>query len=297
MIPFPDISPELFSFSLGSIELALRWYSLSYIFGFMIALYLMRNVVSKTFLWKDKSPKMELAQVDTMLTYLIFGVIIGGRLGYVFFYNLDFYLSEPVAVFRLWDGGMSFHGGFLGVVFAVFIFCIRNGLPVLSIADLVAFASPPGLFLGRCANFINNELWGRPTSAPWGVIFPGDVAQNCPEYDGLCARHPTQIYEAGLEGFALFLILYFLVRLGYLKRPGFITGVFGFFYGLSRFIVEFYRVPDPQFFSSDNPFGFAYSIGGFGVTMGQALSLPMIAVGLLLVIIGSGSNHKTGHNL
>ena len=172
MIPFPDINPELFSVSLGPFELALRWYSLSYIFGFVIALYLMRHVVNETYLWRDKSPNLKLAQVDTMLTYLIFGVIIGGRLGYVFFYNFDFYLSEPLAVFRLWDGGMSFHGGFLGVVFSVLLFCIRNGLQVLSIADLVAFASPRGLFLGRCANFINNELWGRPTSVSWGVIFP-----------------------------------------------------------------------------------------------------------------------------
>lgn len=297
MIHFPEVSPEIFSISVGSIELALRWYSVSYILGFVIALYLMRYSVDKPNIWVNKLPPVQIAQIDSLLTYLIFGVIVGGRLGYVLFYNVEYYITEPLAIIRLWDGGMSFHGGFLGVILSVFVFCRKNRVPVWSVADIVAFASPPGLFLGRCANFINNELWGRPTSVRWGVIFPGDLAQNCPAYIGPCARHPTQLYEAGLEGFVLFLILFSLVRYGFLKMPGLITGTFALFYGLSRFLVEFYRVPDPQFFSLDNPYGFAFKFGSFGVTMGQTLSLPMIAIGVLLIFRGIILRDKAGHSL
>jgi phosphatidylglycerol:prolipoprotein diacylglycerol transferase len=185
-------------------------------------------------------------------------------------------------IVRIWDGGMSFHGGFLGVALAVIIYCYANSIPLWSGADLIALSSPPGLFLGRVANFINAELWGKPTTAPWGVVFPGERAQNCSDVIGICARHPTQLYEALLEGFFLFLILLILSGFGGLKRPGLVTGAFLVFYGSSRFFIEYFRVPDPQFFSYSNPYGFAVHIGDYGITMGQLLSLPMIFIGLFL---------------
>ena len=166
---------------------------------------------------------IEQNQADTLLTYLILGVIVGGRLGYVVFYNLDYYISNPFDVFRIWDGGMAFHGGFIGVVIAVCLYSRFNMLSIWSVADLVAVASPPGLFLGRIANFINAELWGRPTDVPWGVIFSW---RSCPRlwgYCGFCARHPSQIYEALMEGLLLFLILILMSIFGALKRPGLIT--------------------------------------------------------------------------
>jgi len=227
---------------------------------------------------------MEVDQADTLLTYLILGVIVGGRLGYVIFYNLNYYLEYPSDIIRLWDGGMAFHGGFVGVVLAVMLYCRINSIPLWSAADLIAVASPPGLFFGRLANFINAELWGRPTQVPWGVIFPGERAQDCKGILGECARHPSQLYEAGLEGLLLFLLLLVVAFWGGLRRPGFLTGIFGLGYGLSRFVVEYFRVPDPQFFSNTNPFGFAVRIGDYGVTMGQTLSLPMIALGLALIV-------------
>ena len=284
MVPFPDISPEIFSFHLFGINFALRWYALSYIAGFILALQIMKFTIRRSKLWADNEPPLEAEQADSFLTYLILGVIIGGRLGYVLFYNLGYYLQNPMDIIRVWDGGMAFHGGFIGVVVAVFIYCRSNSISLWSGADLIAMSSPPGLLLGRLANFINAELWGKPTEVYWGVIFPGDRAQACDGLVGLCARHPTQLYEAALEGFFLFLILVILVYLGGLKRPGLITGTFVIGYGCSRFFVEYLRVPDPQFFSNLNPYGFAIRYDGYGLTMGQVLSLPMICAGLLLVL-------------
>ena len=180
---------------------------------------------------------------------------------------------------------MAFHGGFLGVVIAGVLYCRFNGVLVWSCADLIAIASGPGLLFGRLANLINAELWGRPTDVPWGVVFPGERAQDCPSLIGECARHPSQLYEAGLEGLLLFLMLVLFAYFGALRRPGVITGVFLLIYGVSRYLVEFYRVPDPQFFSPTNLNGFAYTYGEFGVTMGQLLSLPMIFVGVMIVVI------------
>ena len=293
MIPFPDISPELFSFNLGGFEIALRWYALSYIFGFVFAALIMRHFVRQTQLWRHNTPPMDIEQVDSLISYLVLGVIIGGRLGYVLFYNLDFYVENPSHILRVWDGGMAFHGGFIGVVLAVILYCRFNGIPIMSGADLIALASPPGLMLGRIANFINAELWGRPTDMPWGVIFPGDRAQDCPEIIGECARHPSQLYEAGMEGFLLFFVLIISAYTGRLLRPGFITGLFICGYGLSRFYIEFFRLADPQFTSLDNPNGFVYSYGKFGITMGQALSVPMIIIGLCFIAIALLLNKKS----
>lgn len=282
MFAFPDISPEIFSIDIFGFNLALRWYAVSYIMGFIFALMLMKFFVKRKYLWPSKNPPISTEQADSFLTYLILGVIIGGRLGYVVFYNLEYYLLNPFSVFRIWDGGMAFHGGFLGVVFAVVVFSRVNGLQLLTTADLIAVSTPPGLFFGRVANFINAELWGRPTTAYWGVIFPGERAQQCDGVVGPCARHPSQLYEAGLEGLLLFIVLFCIALAGGFKRRGFLTGIFALGYGLSRFFVEYFRVPDPQFFSPSNPYGFAFAVGDFGITMGQALSIPMVLVGLLL---------------
>lgn len=287
MISFPNISPEIFTINVGNFEIALRWYAVSYIAGFIVAGILMKMFIRRSALWKFNLAPFDEDQVESLITYLILGVIIGGRLGYVLFYNSAYYWIYPGDIIKVWDGGMSFHGGFVGVVVALIFFCRFNGIKLLSAADLIAIASPPGLFFGRIANFINSELWGRPTDVSWGVVFPGDRAQDCDGYLGPCARHPSQLYEAGSEGFLLFLILIIAAYLGSLKRPGFVAGLFLLGYGLSRYIVEFYRVADPQFASADNPLGFAYRLGDFGITMGQALSLPMIVIGFAFCIFVS----------
>ena len=285
MIRFPDISPEIFSFTVLGMELALRWYALAYLAGFLFAVLIMRYFTARGHLWRFNTGPLDRDQIDGVVIYLILGVIVGGRLGYVLFYNLEAYLSDPWAIIRVWDGGMAFHGGFLGVVIATILYCRYNGILLWSCADLIALGTGPGIFLGRTANFINAELWGRPTEMPWGVIFPGARAQDCPGVVGECARHPSQLYEAGLEGFLLFLVLIAFAYFGALRRPGIITGLFLIIYGSARYFIEYYRLPDPQFFSDVNPYGFAYFVGDFGITMGQTLSLPMIIIGLCLILI------------
>ena len=284
MIAFPEISPEIVSFSVAGTEVAIRWYAVSYLAGFFVATLILKFFLGKERLWRFNSGPLDRDQVDNMVSYLILGVIVGGRLGYVLFYNLEVYIESPMNILRIWDGGMAFHGGFIGVVVVAFLYCRFNGILVWSCADLIALASGPGLLFGRVANFVNAELWGRPTDVPWGVVFPGERAQDCPDVLGECARHPSQLYEAGLEGFLLFLVLIIAAYLGGLRRPGVITGLFLLMYGASRYIIELFRVPDPQFFSAINPNGFAYSFGELGITMGQALSLPMIFAGLMLIV-------------
>lgn len=284
-IPFPDLSPELFSFELFGFTLALRWYALAYIAGLLIAWRMAVVAVRRTALWRDDTPPMKPAQIEDLLTWIIIGVILGGRLGYVLFYRPGHYLQNPGEILYIWQGGMAFHGGLLGVVIAAWLYCRRGGHPIASSADLIAHTVAPGLLLGRLANFINAELWGRQTDAPWGVIFPGQAAQTCAGIEpGTCARHPSQLYEAGLEGLLLGALLLFLVyRRGAFRFPGLATGVFLAGYGVSRFIVEFFRQPDEQFTAPDNPLGLAWHVGGYGLTMGQILSLPMIGLGLWLI--------------
>lgn len=284
MIPFPDISPNLVSFELFGFEIALRWYALAYIVGILFGWWIILRAIRTPRLWAG-DPPMTAEQVERFLTWAIFGVILGGRLGYVLFYDLPTYLADPLQIVRVWEGGMSFHGGFAGVVVAGIWFCRREGIPMLSMGDLLAIAAPVGLMLGRLANFINAELWGRPTDLPWGVIFPGAAAQTCPQLVGLCARHPSQLYQAALEGLLLALVLLWLAfRKGWFKRPGALMGVFLVGYGIARFLVEFVRQPDAQFVTEGNPVGLALHWGGWGLTMGQLLSLPMIAVGLWFVL-------------
>jgi phosphatidylglycerol:prolipoprotein diacylglycerol transferase len=283
-IPFPAISPEIFSIDIFGVTFALRWYALAYIAGILIGWRLAVAAVNRPALWTG-GPPMTADQVERLLTWVILGVILGGRLGFVLFYQPGYYLQNPGDILRIWEGGMSFHGGFLGVVVAALLFCRTEGIPLLKTADLMALATPPGLLLGRVANFINAELWGRPTTLPWGVAFPGQAAQSCPDVLGICVRHPSQLYEALLEGALLGLVLIWLAwRRGWLRHPGRIAGLFLAGYGLARFMVEFVRQPDAQFISEGNPLGLALHLGGYGLTMGQILSLPMILIGLGLTL-------------
>ncbi len=286
-ILFPDLNPEIFSIDIGGVSLALRWYALAYVTGFLVGWWIVYRLMNRPGLWPGETAPMEPARVEGLLTHVIIGVILGGRLGYVLFYQPGYYLGNPAEILRIWEGGMSFHGGFAGVIVAGLIFCRRHAIPALQVADAMALVAPIGIGLGRVSNFINAELWGRPTTMPWGVVFPGPQAQTCPwDWAGpVCARHPTQLYEAALEGALLFAVLAWLVwRRGWLKRPGAVTGVFVAGYGLGRFVVEFFRQPDAQFMTPDNPLGHVLALGPLGVTMGQVLSLPMILAGLFLII-------------
>ena len=284
MIEFPSISPSIFEVQLFGFELALRWYAVSYLLGFAAAFVIMRRYLANDTLWSFSTPPMEREDLEQLTFSLVLGVILGGRIGYVLFYNPRIYLDNPIDIIRVWDGGMSFHGGFLGVVFALVMFCSRHGVNLWSASDLLAIASTPGLLFGRVANFINAELWGRPTDAPWGVIFPGERAQDCPGIVGSCARHPSQLYEALGEGLVLFLVLSLCIRAGAFKWRGLIAAIFLIGYASVRFLVEFVRVPDAQFFSDSNPFGFAIQLGPLGLTMGQILSLPMLLLGAIFLV-------------
>ena len=284
-IPFPDISPEVFSITLWGAEFALRWYALAYIVGILLGWRLAARALRRPDLWPERTPPLDARGLEDLLTWVILGVILGGRLGYVLFYNPSYFLANPADIPKLWQGGMAFHGGLLGVVTACLIFARRRGIRFWTLADLLCLATPVGLLLGRIANFVNAELWGRPTDLPWGVIFPGRLAQTCPGVaEGLCARHPSQLYEAALEGLLLGMVLIWLAwRRGALRWPGAVSGAFFAGYGVARFAVEFVRQPDPQFVSPGNPLGLALHVQGYGLTMGQVLSLPMIALGAWLL--------------
>ena len=282
-IPFPDISPEIVSFTVFDRTFALRWYAMGYIVGIAIGWHIIKLALRRPALWRA-APPMQPAQLDDLLTYIIVGVIGGGRLGYVLFYKPAEYLAAPLEILKIWQGGLSFHGGFLGVIVAVILFSRRQNVPLAELADIIAVAATPAILLVRGANFINAELWGRPTDLPWGVIFPGPAAQSCATALAPCARHPSQLYEAGLEGLLLGAILLLLAfGKGGLKRPWLLTGVFFSVYGCARFLVEFVRQPDAQFVSQGNPLGLAFHINGVGLTMGQTLTLPMIIIGLVVV--------------
>lgn len=284
MIAFPNISPEIFSITIFGIELALRWYALAYIIGLILGWRIAVLAANRPALWRNNLSPIEAVQVEDLLTWVIVGVILGGRLGYVLFYQPVHFLYHPLEIVMIWKGGMAFHGGLAGVCVAAYLFFRRNLVPYDSGADLLALAAPTGLLLGRVANFINAELWGRPTDLPWGVIFPGEAAQACGQIAGLCARHPSQLYEAVLEGLLLGGLLLFLAfKKAALKKPGLITGIFFAGYGIARCFVELVRQPDAQFQSPENPLGYVFELAGLGITMGQILSLPMIAVGLFLI--------------
>ena len=263
VIPFPEIDPVLIEIG----PVAIRWYALAYVGGLFFAWWYVARLA------EHKDAPLSRQHADDFLLWATAGVIIGERLGYVVFYNLSFYLDNPIAIFRLWDGGMSFHGGLIGVCLAVIVFARRNKLPLFEFSDLIGCAAPVGLFLGRIANFINGELWGRASDVPWAMVFPGAGPE---------PRHPSQLYEAMFEGFILFWVLFYLVHYTQARRyPGLLAGVFMIGYGVSRFLVEYVREPDSHL----------GLLGGF-ISMGQLLSLPVILFGIYLINHGIRAHRK-----
>ena len=285
LIPFPPLAPEVFSVSLLGFDFALRWYALAYIAGILVGWWLAARVLKRPGLWQGGEAPMTVAQLEDLMTWIIIGIILGGRLGFVLFYQPGYYLANPGEILMIWQGGMAFHGGLLGVAVAGWIWSARQGVARLPMADMMALATPPGLLFGRLANFVNAELWGRPTDVPWAVAFPGEAAQDCgQDFEVICGRHPSQLYEAGLEGLLLgALLLWVVYARGWLRTPGRVAALFFAGYGAARFVVEFFRQPDAQFVTEGNPLGLAWHVGGWGLTMGQLLSLPMIVIGLWLV--------------
>ncbi len=261
VIAFPVIDPV--AFAIGPLQV--RWYALAYVAGLLLAVAYAKRLVTTPRLWAGQPPSLTPQQLDDLLLWATLGVVLGGRIGYVLFYNLPFYLEHPLQALELWNGGMSFHGGFLGVVVACLFYGRSVGVTLDRMLDLAAPGVPIGLFFGRLANFINGELFGRPSDVPWAMVFP----TGGPE-----PRHPSQLYEALLEGVVLFLALRIAThRYQSLSKPGETSGVFALGYGLSRFFVEFFREPDVQV---------GYLFGGF-FTMGMLLSLPLIGVGVWLL--------------
>src|SRR5258705_8557633 len=258
VIPFPAFDPVLIQ--LG--PFAIRWYALAYIVGILLGWLYARAIIRSQKLWGGPAP-MPVADFDDFIVWVTLGVILGGRLGYVLFYNPAYFAEHPLEALQLWKGGMSFHGGFTGCVVAVVLFAKSRAIPVLSLGDVTCTVGPIGLFLGRLANFINGELWGRPADVPWAMVFPTG---------GPLPRHPSQLYEATLEGVLLFALLTAFIRAGALKRPGFVLGAFTFGYALARSICEQFREPDPQL-------GFLWG----GLTMGTLLSLPLMLAGIALM--------------
>ena len=260
VLPFPAINPVLIH--LG--PLAIRWYALAYIVGIIAGWYYARAIIASERLWGGPAP-MTVIDFDDFVVWITLGIILGGRTGYVLFYNLPHFLENPLQMFELWNGGMSFHGGILGCSVAIILFALKRHIPMLSLGDVTAAVAPIGLFLGRLANFINGELWGRPTDVPWAMIFPNG---------GPVPRHPSQLYEAMLEGAVLFIVLGLMVRAGWLKRPGVITGSFALGYGIARIICEFFREPDVQL-------GFLWR----GLTMGMLLCIPLMLGGIVILAV------------
>ena len=244
---FEPVAIQIFS-------LEIRWYSLAYIFGILFAW-----IYCKKILIKDKNTSK---LFDDLISYLIVGIILGGRLGYVLFYNTKYYLSNPIEIPMIWQGGMSFHGGLLGVLVATIIFANKNKVNKYIFLDLISASAPIGIFLGRISNFINSELYGRKTDVLWSVVFT--------KVDNI-SRHPSQIYEAILEGLVLFFIMYSFTKKDYLKKPGLISSLFLIFYSIFRFFIEFYRVPDEQL-------GFIF----LNLTMGQFISLIFLCFGFYI---------------
>jgi phosphatidylglycerol:prolipoprotein diacylglycerol transferase len=260
VIPFPAFDPVLISFG----PVAIRWYALAYIVGILLGWLYARTIIKREKLWGGPPP-MTSTDYDDFVLWVTLGIILGGRIGYVLFYNPSYFAENPLESVELWKGGMSFHGGFIGCVLAVVLFARHRGLSILSLGDVTCAAGTIGIFLGRIANFINGELWGRPTDVPWAMVFPNG---------GPLPRHPSQLYEALLEGLLLFVVLTLLIHRGALKRPGFIIGAFALGYGVARSICEFFREPDVQL-------GFLWG----GSTMGMLLSAPLIITGLVLMAV------------
>lgn len=255
-IPFPSIDPIIIK--LGPV--AIRWYSLAYIVGIVAGWKLL-----KADLRKHPIRGLHAALIEDLIVWAIGGIIIGGRLGYTLIYQQDYYLAHPMQIVYIWEGGMSFHGGFIGFALAFWCFCRHHRIPYLQLMDVMAAVAPIGLCLGRLANFINGELWGRTSDLPWAMVFP---------HAGVLPRHPSQLYEALLEGVLLFILLFSLLKTTKLReRPGALCGLFLLGYAAARIACEFFREPDAQL-------GFLWA----GATMGQLLSLPMLLLGSVLFL-------------
>jgi phosphatidylglycerol:prolipoprotein diacylglycerol transferase len=257
-LPFPDIDPVLIQIG----PLGIHWYGLGYVVGILFAWWYSKRLAATPRLWANNTSPVAPEHLDDFVVWAAIGVVAGGRIGYIMFYDLARYIANPLDILAVWQGGMSFHGGMLGVILAMVLFARNRGIPTWSLLDVVAAGVPVGLGLVRVANFINSELWGRPTDVPWAFVFPNGGPE---------PRHPSQLYEAGLEGLILFFVLMWLTwGPKKLKRPKFIGGAFICGYGLSRIVVEFFRVPDAQL---------GYLAGGW-LTMGMLLSLPMVLAGI-----------------
>lgn len=262
-MPFPNIDP--IAFAIGPV--AIRWYALAYLCGVLLGAAYGYLLLRNERLWHKGAPPFPAKDIWDFAFWTMLAIVIGGRVGYVLFYNLPYYLANPLEIINTLDGGMSYHGGMLGLMLAGILFTRSKGGNWLSALDLLGAVATIGIFLGRIANFINAELYGAPTTLPWGVVFPTDPLQ--------VARHPSQLYEAALEGFLLFLIIRLATHVFYaLRKPGLVAGIFAIGYSLSRILVEFVRLPDQQL---------GYLYGGW-LTMGQILSLPILLGGLILVI-------------
>jgi phosphatidylglycerol:prolipoprotein diacylglycerol transferase len=266
---FPAIDPV--AFSIGPLQI--RWYALAYVVGLLGGWFYAKRLAAKAELWTPlRQPKP--MDIDDLIVWVALGVVLGGRIGYVLFYNFGTYLSHPAEIFAVWRGGMSFHGGFLGAVLAIVLFARSRALHPLAMLDMAAVVTPIGLFFGRIANFINGELWGRPApDFPYAVVFP---------HAGPVPRHPSQLYEAFAEGLVLFVILAFAVRRFGFRRPGLIGGIFVLGYAIARIVCEFFREPDAQL-----GFLFGSTVQGLsgGITMGMLLSIPMALVGAGVIVL------------
>ena len=258
VLPFTALDPVIVAIG----PFAIRWYALAYIAGLLLGWLYARTLVRRPALWGGRAIPSE-NDLDDMLVYCALGVILGGRLFYALFYNLDFFLANPAEIPAIWRGGMSFHGGLVGCLTALIVLAKTKKIPLLSFADIASAVVPIGLFFGRLANFINGELWGRVTDVSWAMVFP---------HAGPLPRHPSQLYEAVLEGLVILIVLYAVIQRGGLKRPGYISGLFGVLYALGRIASEFFREPDPQL-------GFLFG----GATMGMLLSVPVLIAGAWLM--------------
>ncbi len=262
-MPFPNIDP--IAFAIGPV--AIHWYGLAYVAGIMLGWYYARVLAGNDKLWPGNVSPITRTQLDDFVVWVALGVVLGGRIGYILFYDMPAIIESPIRAIQIWNGGMSFHGGLTGTTIAMIIFAKRNKIPLWNLFDIVSAVVPIGLFFGRIANFINGELWGRLADVPWAVVFPTG---------GPFSRHPSQLYEAGLEGIVLVLVLAALIYgMRALKTPGLVTGVFVCGYALSRIFVEFFREPDAQL---------GYLLGTSWLTMGMVLSSPMILLGLWAII-------------
>jgi len=278
-LPFPNIDPVIVS--LGPLQL--HWYGLGYVVGIVFAWWYGKSLLSRPQLWPHNRPPCKPDVLDDFIIWAAIGVVAGGRLGEVFFYHPEEYLSHPLSIFAVWNGGMSFHGGFIGTLLAMIGFGLKRHIPVWSLFDTIAAGVPLGLGVVRVCNFINDELWGRAAyGVPWAICFPrAPLAAD----GAMIPRHPSQLYEAALEGILLLIILAVLIFVfKALKRPGVIAGSFTMGYGLCRTIAEFFREP-----------GIVFDFGPLHITMGMALSLPMIVAGAVIIIYALAQPQSSGN--